>query len=84
MFLVSRVDGAEHLEASDESALAALTKSDPTATGLPGASLGLGMKCAPARKFLDKGCAVAIASDWNPGSAPMGDLLTQAALMAAS
>lgn len=75
---------ADHLEASDDAAIAALSKSDTTATVLPGASLGLGMKFAPARKFLDKGCAVAIASDWNPGSAPMGDLLTQAALMSAS
>jgi imidazolonepropionase len=34
----------------------------------------------PARKLLDAGAILAIASDWNPGSAPMGDLLCGAAL----
>jgi imidazolonepropionase len=48
---------------------------------LPGASLGLGIPFAPARKLLDAGCCLAIASDWNPGSAPMGDLLLQASLL---
>jgi len=51
---------------------------------LPGASLGLGMPFAPARKLLDAGACVAIASDWNPGSAPMGDLLLQASVLAAA
>lgn len=50
-------------------------------TVLPGASLGLGIPFAPARKLLDGGSCLAIASDWNPGSAPMGDLLAQAALL---
>ena len=74
---------ADHLEASGDAAITALSQSNTTATVLPGASLGLGMNFAPARKLLDKGCSVAIASDWNPGSAPMGDLLTQAALISA-
>jgi len=42
------------------------------------------MPYAPARKLLDAGACLAIASDWNPGSAPMGDLLMQAATMSAS
>ena len=54
------------------------------AVALPGASLGLGMGYAPARKLLDAGACLAIASDWNPGSAPMGDLLTQAAILSAA
>lgn len=74
---------ADHLESSGDAAIAALSKSNTTATVLPGASIGLGMNFAPARKLLDNGCSVAIASDWNPGSAPMGDLLTQAALISA-
>jgi imidazolonepropionase len=41
------------------------------------------MPYAPARKLLDAGACLAIASDWNPGSAPMGDLLMQAAVMSA-
>jgi len=48
---------------------------------LPGASLGLGCTFTPARRLLDAGTSLAIASDWNPGSAPMGDLLTQAAIL---
>ncbi len=71
----------DHLEASTEQEITALAKSDVIATVLPGASLGLGMPFAPARKLLDTGCAVSIASDWNPGSAPMGQLLTQASLL---
>lgn len=75
---------ADHLESSTDEDIARLGKSTVTATVLPGASLGLGMQYAPARKLLDAGCSLAIATDWNPGSAPMGDLLTQAALLSAS
>jgi imidazolonepropionase len=42
------------------------------------------MPYAPARKLLNAGACLAIASDWNPGSAPMGDLLMQAAVMSAA
>ncbi|MCW3463729.1 imidazolonepropionase [Chitinophaga nivalis] len=75
---------ADHLEASSEKEINLLAKSDTVAVVLPGASLGLGMQYAPARKLLDAGASVAIASDWNPGSAPMGDLLIQAAVMSAA
>lgn len=74
---------ADHLEASDGPAIARLAASDTVAVALPGASLGLGMGFAPARRLLDAGAILAIASDWNPGSAPMGDLLTQAAILGA-
>lgn len=73
---------ADHLEYSDENDIKALAESDTVATVLPGASIGLGMQFAPARKLLDSGACLAIASDWNPGSAPMGDLLTQASILA--
>lgn len=73
---------ADHLEFSAEKEVRELAFSDVVATVLPGASIGLGMQFAPARKLLDSGCCVAIASDWNPGSAPMGDLLTQASILA--
>lgn len=72
---------ADHLEASTETEIALLAKSNVIATALPGASLGLGCDFTPARKLLDAGGALAIASDHNPGSAPMGDLLTQAAIL---
>ncbi len=75
---------ADHLEASGKAEIKMLAKSNVVSTVLPGASLGLGMHYAPARKLLDAGACVAIATDWNPGSAPMGDLLLQTALMGAS
>lgn len=74
---------ADHLEASTDAEIQLLAGSSVVATVLPGASLGLGIPFAPARKLLDAGCILAIASDWNPGSAPMGDLLTQAFLLGA-
>ena len=46
--------------------------------------MGLGMHYAPARKMLDAGLCVVIATDWNPGTAPMGDLLIQAAVLGAN
>lgn len=75
---------ADHLEASGEKEIKLLAQSDVVAIALPGASLGLGMGFTPARKLLDEGACLAIATDWNPGSAPMGDLLIQAALLGAS
>jgi len=75
---------ADHLEASKAKEIRLLAKSNTVAVVLPGASLGLGMPYAPARKLLDAGSCVAIASDWNPGSAPMGDLLLQASVIAAA
>ncbi len=73
---------ADHLEATVEEDLQFLAQSDTVATALPGASLGLGEKFTPARKILDAGGILAIASDWNPGSAPMGNLITQASILA--
>ncbi|MVT10096.1 imidazolonepropionase [Chitinophaga tropicalis] len=75
---------ADHLEASDAQSIALLAASDIVSVVLPGASIGLGMQYAPARNLLDAGACVAIASDWNPGSAPMGDLLMQAAAISAA
>ncbi|AYZ13908.1 imidazolonepropionase [Chryseobacterium arthrosphaerae] len=73
---------ADHLEATIDEDIEFLAESDTVATALPGASLGLGEKFTPARKLLDAGAIVAIASDWNPGSAPMGNLITQASILA--
>src|SRR5690606_12715325 len=69
---------ADHLEASTEIEIKMLAQSDTVAIALPGASLGLGVPFTPARQLLDAGACLAIASDWNPGSAPMGGLLVQA------
>jgi imidazolonepropionase len=74
---------ADHLEASREKEIKGLAASETVAVVLPGASLGLGIGFAPARELLRAGACLAIASDWNPGSAPMGDLLMQASVLSA-
>ncbi len=74
---------ADHLEASGEKEIKGLAASETVAVALPGASLGLGIGFAPARSLLNAGACLAIASDWNPGSAPMGDLLMQASVLSA-
>ncbi len=75
---------ADHLEASTEKEITMLAKSDVIPVALPGASIGIGCAFTPGRKLLDAGASLAIASDWNPGSAPMGDLMVQAAILGAS
>jgi imidazolonepropionase len=59
---------ADHLEQISEAGIRALAKSDTVATLLPGVSFYLNHPYAPARKLIDAGAAVAIASDFNPGS----------------
>lgn len=73
---------ADHLEATIDEDINFLANSNTVAIALPGASLGLGEPFTPARKILDKGGILAIATDWNPGSAPMGNLVTQASILA--
>ncbi|MEE9371613.1 MAG: imidazolonepropionase [Saprospiraceae bacterium] len=72
----------DHLEASTDKEILAIADSNVVAAALPGASIGLGCSFAPARKLLDAGASLAIASDWNPGSAPQGNLLSQASILA--
>ena len=71
----------DHLEAIKDQEIQLLAASNVIAVALPGASMGLGCQFAPARKLLDAGCSLAIGSDWNPGSAPMGDLLLQTSIL---
>jgi len=62
-------DSADHLAVVSEAGIAALAGSETTAVLLPGTSFYLGKhRHAPARKMLEAGCAVALASDFNPGS----------------
>lgn len=75
---------ADHLEFTDNDSCKLYGKSETVAVALPGASLGLGMQFTPCRKLLDNNACVAIATDWNPGSGPMGDLITQASILGAS
>ena len=73
---------ADHLEASTDKEIELLAHSNVVSMALPGATLGLGCAFTPARKILNAGGSLAIASDWNPGSGPMGDLITQASILA--
>jgi imidazolonepropionase len=75
---------ADHLEAITRKDIHLFGASNTVAVVLPGASLGLGMSFAPCRALLDEGACLAIASDWNPGSAPNGDLLAQCGILAAN
>jgi imidazolonepropionase len=61
---------AEHLEYISEEGIAALASSGAVAVSLPLASLYLSEPYLPARKLLDAGVPVAVATDFNPGSAP--------------
>ncbi|MGV3766157.1 MAG: imidazolonepropionase [Chitinophagaceae bacterium] len=66
----------DHLEVMDEAAIAALTASNTIGTLLPTAAYFLRMDFQPARALLDAGCAIALASDFNPGSSPSGNMNT--------
>lgn len=72
---------ADHLEATTNEDIRLIADSKVIPVALPGASMGLGERFAPARKLLNEGASLAIASDWNPGSAPMGKLLMQASVL---
>lgn len=64
----------DHLESIGEEEIDALTKSSTIPTALPGAAFFLRLPFPPARKMLDAGLPLAIASDFNPGSAPSGNM----------
>jgi imidazolonepropionase len=64
----------DHLEVMDDPSVAALKDSDTIGTLLPTAAFFLRMPFQPARRLIDAGCAVALASDLNPGSSPSGNM----------
>lgn len=61
---------AEHLEYADEAGIQALERAGTVAVSLPLASLYLRERYLPAREMLNAGVRVAVATDFNPGSAP--------------
>lgn len=63
-----QAQSVDHLISITAHGIAALKKSKTTAVLLPGTSLFLGKPFAPARKLIDSGVRVAIATDFNPGS----------------
>ncbi len=64
----------DHLETMDDDAINALANSNTIGTLLPTAAFFLRMPFQPARKLIDAGCAIALASDFNPGSSPSGNM----------
>ena len=64
----------DHLEYTGDEEIAALLGSETMPTLLPGAAFFLGMVWAPVRKMIDAGLPVAMASDYNPGSCPSGNM----------
>ena len=64
----------DHLEYTGDEEIKALLNSETMPTLLPGAAFFLGMVYAPARQMIDAGLPLAMASDFNPGSAPSGNM----------
>ncbi|MCH5335334.1 MAG: imidazolonepropionase [Alistipes sp.] len=64
----------DHLERAGEAEIEILRNSDTMPTLLPGAAFFLGMPFPPARAMIDAGLGVALASDYNPGSTPSGNM----------
>lgn len=64
----------DHLERMGREEIAALHGAVTSPTMLPGAAFFLGMSYPPAREMINAGLGVALASDYNPGSSPSGDM----------
>lgn len=64
----------DHLETMDQEEIECLRHSNTMPTLLPGAAFFLAMHYQPARKIIDAGLPVALASDYNPGSCPSGNM----------
>lgn len=72
----------DHLEFTGDDEFKLLSNSETMATLLPGSTFFLEMDYAPARKMIDSGMAVALATNYNPGSSPYGDMRFMMALAA--
>lgn len=64
----------DHLETMNDAEIKALADSNTIGTLLPTAAFFLRMQYQPARQLIDSGCAIALASDFNPGSSPSGNM----------
>lgn len=64
----------DHLEFTEDAEIEVLKGSGTMPTILPGAAFFLGMDYPPARKMIDSGLPIALASDFNPGSSPSGNM----------
>ena len=64
----------DHLEIMTDADVKLLSSSNTIGTLLPTAAFFLRMQYQPARQLIDAGCAIALASDYNPGSSPSGNM----------
>src|SRR4026208_1623108 len=64
----------DHLETMDADSINALSSSKTIGTLLPSAAFFLRTPFQPARQLIDAGCSIALASDYNPGSSPSGNM----------
>ncbi|MFD1553103.1 imidazolonepropionase [Putridiphycobacter roseus] len=64
----------DHLEEFDENDTVTMSKANTIATALPSCSFFLGIPYSPVKKMLKNNIAVALASDYNPGSTPSGNM----------
>jgi imidazolonepropionase len=64
----------DHLEFIGDDEIQSLKDTETMPTILPGAALFLNMKLSPARKMIEAGLPIALASDFNPGSSPSGNM----------
>ncbi len=64
----------DHLETMTDDDVKLLSGSNTIGTLLPTAAFFLRMQYQPARQLIDSGCAIALASDYNPGSSPSGNM----------
>lgn len=64
----------DHLETMTDNDIQLLSHSNTIGTLLPTAAYFLRMPFQPARQLIDAGCAIALASDFNPGSSPSGNM----------
>ena len=64
----------DHLEVLNEEDIAVLKNTETIPVALPGCSFFLGIPYTPARDLIDSGLPLAIATDFNPGSAPSGNM----------
>lgn len=71
----------DHLEYVGDEEISALKKSNVMPTLLPGAAFFLGLPYPPARQMIDAGLPVAVASDFNPGSSPSGNMMQMLSLV---
>lgn len=72
--VANRALSVDHLEFTGDPEIEVLQDSITMPTLLPGAAFFLGMEYPPARKMIDAGLPVALASDYNPGSSPSGNM----------